>query len=156
VGVPDNSLRVVEVVGFASRDEIISNRDEIYDPLIASGISDEEIVDGSVAAGIAFCCGRHLANTSKSFFFVPKGVQIGIGDIVEIKSGRVRTRDNPGAVNRASQVRQKKGDETGSCRWDPPDKELGQILFCDWMPAEGWVKDREKGRGLSEVWIKRE
>lgn len=156
VGVPDNSLRVVEVVAIASRDEIVSNRDEIYDPLIASGISDDEIVDGSVVAGIGFCCGRHLASSSKNFFFVPKDVKIEIGDIVEVKSGRVRSRDDAGAVNRATRVRQKKSDGTGSCRWDPPGEELGKILYCDWMPAEGWAKGRQKGHGLADVWIKRE
>ena len=155
VGVPDDSLRLVEVVALATRQEIVSNRKEIYDPLLASGIPAEEIVDGSVGVGFVFCCGTHYANTSKNFFFIPKGMQIGPGDIVEIRSGRLRNGANPGAVNQATQVRQRKDQTDGSCRWDPPEQDSEQILYCDWMPTEGWTKERQGSAiAFPEVWIK--
>ncbi len=148
VDVPDDSLRLVQVVSLATRDEILANRTEIYEPLLASGIADSDIVDGSLGAGITFCCGEHYGKATRNFFFIPESMQIGIGDIVEIKSGRLRTRESPGLVNRATQIRQKADDTAGSCRWDPPEQDLNKVLYCDWMPGDGWTR-------ADGVWIKR-
>jgi len=45
-----------------------------------------------------------------------------------------------------------KADENdGHCWWDPKNDELWlRVLYCDWMPNEGWIKQN----GINPAWFK--
>ena len=157
VWVPDDSHRLVEVVHIGTKEEIVGNRKEIYDQLLASGIPEQDIGDGSVAVGFVFCCGKRLAQATRNLFYVPKDLHVELGDVVEIKSGRLPRDGNPGTVNRAVKVRQKVDATVGVCRWDPPDQKLEQVLYCEWMPTEGWTFEPNRiPLGATQSWIKKQ
>src|SRR5262245_31018803 len=65
-GVPPRSLRMAEVVYLAPRSEILREpepgRTSLYRNLLAAGIKDSEIQDGSVAIGRVYCCGGITTN----------------------------------------------------------------------------------------------
>jgi hypothetical protein len=46
-----------------------------------------------------------------------------------------------GRANVVTRVVQRRDVQDGECRWIPPDPRLwGRVLYCDWMPQEGWVE----------------
>jgi hypothetical protein len=140
-------VRVAQVTALTNRQQIIEFGVN-YDHLIASGINDADLRDGSVAQGRVYCCDGPNLNI---WFYVPHGMDVGVGDIVEVKMGRQPEDENRGTVNIATQVRHKRVDTEKHCRWDPPNERLWmRILYCDWMEKEGWV---EKG-GLDKTWAK--
>jgi hypothetical protein len=150
--VPGASLRMVEVTALASRDEII-NRLDLSETMRLSGIDPSELVDDSLGQGMVFCCNRPFDDDGSIWFFVPKHVQIEVGDIVEIRSGPVVMKGEPtkGPPNTATRVRQRPSDPQKQCRWTPENPRLwARVLYCDWMQAEGWVQQD----GLWDVWIK--
>ena len=85
------------------------------------------------------------------YFFIPDGVKVEVGDIVEIRGGSL-PKEGKSSVNTAVRVVQKKDDAAGSCRWEPPDKPYGRVLYCDWMPQQGWVK--YTGSLFEDTWVK--
>jgi len=146
----NGTLRVAQVMQLATRQEIIGLGVH-YKHLLASGIKDSDLRDRSLAVGRVYCCGGPPEEGMAIWFYVPEGLTIDIGDIVEIRMGRQPSKCDPGAVNTAVQVRQKKDDVNGPCRWIPPDPKLWmRVLYCDWMEKEGWI---EKG-GRQKTWLK--
>jgi hypothetical protein len=149
--IPDDTevLRVMQVAQVATRQQI-TLLGEIYQTLLASGIKDSELSDGSLFAAHVYCCEPNVERLTSFLVFVPTGVQIAVGDIVEVRMGRAPTTDDPGAVNTVVRVRQN-GTDGGPCRWvkDKPDF-ASQILHCSWMTEEGWV-ERD---GLYLAWLK--
>ena len=90
---------------------------------------------------------------TRLIFYVPQSLTVTEGDVVEVELGRParRRRGDPGAINRAVRLRESLDDTNTVCRWDPEDDRLlMRILYCDWMPAEGW----ELERGLDKTWFK--
>jgi hypothetical protein len=150
--VPADSLRVIEVTALASRDEILNELD-LGETMRLSGVDTSDLGDNSLGQGMVFCCGRPFDDDGSIWFFVPKDVQVEVGDIVEIRSGPVVMKGEPtkGPPNTATQVRQKRSDPQKECRWLPENPNLwARVLYCDWMQEEGWVQQD----GLWDVWIK--
>ena len=149
--IPPNSLRLAQVVTIPNRSDIIQ-RKSIYDAIIANGISDTEIVDGSVIQARVWCCGGMTKSSSpeigrSKIIFVPKGIHVNLGDIVEVRSGTPVSKK----MNIVTRVVQKTNENKGHCWWDPKDNRLWlRVLYCDWMPREGWIKQG----GMSPAWYK--
>lgn len=149
-GAPPGALRLVEVVELAAK-AYISTDPAIYKPLAAAGIKDATSREGSIGAGRVYCCGGLMDETYVNFFYIPSDIQTEPGDIVEIKCGSA-PEGHKSSVNTVLRVVQRKNDATGTCRWIPPEKRLGRILYCDWMPQQGWVK--HQGTFFEDMWIK--
>lgn len=154
--VPDNSLRIAQILDFASRDEILQ-RHNLYKALIASGISDEQIVDESIAAARIYCCGgitkkfsAEIANAT--MIYIPKDMTASVGDMIEVKVGGFKDfKTSLVTVNLATRVVQKLNETNPQCWWDPKDNRLWQrVIYCDWMPRSGWVKQG----GITPAWYK--
>jgi hypothetical protein len=68
------------------------------------------------------------------WFYVPPDVLVQVGDIVVIRMGHESTKTDPGAVNVATQVREKHDTTDSKCSWDPPKTFLWRrILYCTWI-----------------------
>jgi len=147
---PEGSLRLAQVVHVGSRDQIVEVK-ILHDALLASGVKDAEISDGSVVLARIFCCGNPMAAEQEMMLYVPPGIGVAIGDIVEVKSGRPPANGDAGRLNTVTRARQASGDGATSCNWVPPNARLwGRVLYCDWMPGEGWI---EQG-GINKAWFK--
>lgn len=150
VAAPENSLRLVEVVGLASKSDVQNNR-YIREPLAAAGIQGAETRDGSIGGGRVYCCGGKMDEAYFHYFYIPADIRVEVGDIVEIRTGSL-PKEGRSSVNTLVRVIQKKDDPAGSCRWDPRDKIYGRVLYCDWMSQQGWVI--HKGPLFEETWVK--
>jgi hypothetical protein len=143
--------RLVQVTAIASRQEIVA-LGEHYKLLLASGISDTELVDGSIVTGRIYCCGGPNEAGTAIWAYVPQNVQVGRGDIIEVQMGYPPVKGTPGIVNTVKTVRQKIG-ENGTCHWIPENPKLWlRYLYCSWMEQEGW----QKREGLYPAWLKPE
>jgi hypothetical protein len=143
-----NVLRVTQVAGVATRQEIVATGDH-YKYLLASGVADSDLVDGGLIEGRIYCCGGPNESGTAMWVFVPRGLQVERGDILEVRMGRAPSGGDPGKVNTALRVRQK-ASESGPCRWIPEDPKLWvRYLYCPWMEQEGW---KERG-GLYPAWV---
>jgi hypothetical protein len=151
-GVPPGSLRLGQVVLLATRQEILT-LPELQDSrraLRASGIEEADLRDGSLALARVYCCGGYSEGGTAIKLYVPRGLDVQLGDVVEVRSGRAPSQGDPGAANVAVQTRQR--GTTGLCRWEPPDPRLRlRFLYCSWMPAEGWIEHKE---AFGEMWMK--
>jgi hypothetical protein len=86
------------------------------------------------------------------WFYVPPDKPVNPGDIVEIRMGSAPTKKDPGKVNVLVGIRQKKDAPESHCSWDPPNDSLWRrVLYCDWMPTEGWTLKK----GAYNTWLKR-
>ncbi len=143
-------LRLAQVVEIVSREEILKSG-ETLQLLLASGLKDSDLKDGSVAVGRIYCCHPATENGTNIYFYVPSDVSLATGDLVTVRMGRKSTKQDGGAVNTAVKVREKKDDPNSQCSWDPPNDSMWtRVLHCNWMPAEGWTL---KG-GLHKTWLK--
>ena len=126
------TLHTGEVVGVLPRSDILASR-EIHESLTHSGIVDSEIKDGSVVIVRTLCCGPPSTSNLHGALN-SQGLSIQIGDVVEFLW--------PGdSVNSVTRVVQPAGTTNGACWWDPKDDKLWRrVMFCSWMPEQGWVK----------------
>jgi len=153
--VPPGSRRLAQVAAIANRDEIVQVK-ELYEVIRASGVNDQDIVDGSVVMARIYCCGGLTENSSSEkvnalMLYVPKELKVVLGDIVEVRAGRPPEKGDVGLLNVVTRLVQKYEASDGSCWWDPKDDRLWlRILYCEWMPKEGWVKQG----GLYPAWFK--
>ena len=153
--IPPDSLRLAQVLTVPSRNTIIQTK-PVYSAIIASGIPDTKIVDGSVIEARVWCCGGMSKSSSpeigsSKIIFVPKGIHVNRGDIVEVRSGTPASKKNPGKLNIVTRVVQKANENKGHCWWEPKDNRLWlRVLYCDWMPREGWIKQG----GIYPAWYK--
>jgi hypothetical protein len=147
----DNAaLRLGEVMFLASREEILALGVH-YKYLLDSGIKDSELRNGSLVEARVYCCGGKIEQTSAPWVYVPPGLDVKVGDIIEIKMGRSPDDHEAGIVNTAVRVRQS-GLSNGTCKWIPENPALWmRVIYCDWMKEEGWI---ERG-GLYNTWLKR-
>jgi hypothetical protein len=142
--------RLGEVMVVATKQEILSLGVH-YQNLLASGISEADLRDGSMVEARVYCCGGNIEQSSAPWVYVPPGVEVAVGDIIEIKMGQSPGNQSTGRVNTVIRVRQR-GMSSGQCRWVPDNPALWmRVLYCDWMKEEGWV-ERE---GLYNAWLKR-
>jgi hypothetical protein len=156
-------LRVVELMVTESCEDA-SESHPISQACMESGITLAEFRAGSFARGRIYCCGGSTEVRNTLLVFVPATVDARVGDVIEVRMGRAPSKDGaPGIVNTASRVRDPAddgripqwgvdGDWTGrSCRWVPENDSLwGRLLYCDWMPEEGWIEYD----GFWGAWIK--
>ena len=154
--VPPGSHRLVQVIDLATRDQMKSGlvrtkpRQTTYEALIAAGIPDAEIRDGSVAAGIVFCCGGGITEETVVLFYIPPAVAVGRGDVVEVKVGDSPDRGLSAGPNTAVQVRAR-GQHQKDCTWQPEDPGLwGRVLYCQGIEQDDWVEKRDY-RG---IWVR--
>lgn len=155
--VPAGSLRVAQVFFVATRAEFVSGGDPTaYNAVRASGISDDDLVDGTIVAARIYCCGGPTRESSSEYanrrvLYVPKHLKLESGDFVEFKVGRPSVNDDGGRPNTVIRVVAKQGDRPESCWWDPRNDRLWlRVVYCDWMSKEGWVKQG----GINPAWHK--
>jgi len=151
--VPEGSLRLAEVLMLATTSDIEQN---IYmsKPLKMAQKHEALTRDGSVVLGRVYCCGGKMDTVYMHYIYVPPDVAVEPGDIVEVKSGALQ-KNGVSTVNTVIRVVQHANDANGSCNWEPQDKYYGRILYCDWMPQEGWEKYQYGILPISKTWIKR-
>ena len=143
------------MTAIGKRDEIIQAK-PLYNAIISTGIRDSEIVDGSVAVARVYCCGGLTKDFSSEkvdarMLYIPRGLDVAPGDIVEVKVGNPPEKGGPGSLNIVTRVVQKYGSDDANCWWDPKDDSLWlRVLYCSWMPSEGWVRQG----GVSPAWFK--
>jgi len=143
VAVPPGSIRLAQVASLIPRTQVLS-AEFVLRSLQASGISEADINDGSIAGGRVECCGGPNEQETAIIFYVPKGIKVQVGDVVEIHSGSQGDLKNPsGPVNLLVRIREKQNDFGSQCRWDPPNPAFRRrILYCDWMQTEGWTQEQ--------------
>jgi hypothetical protein len=145
------ALRLAQVMQTATREEILKLTTQ-REHLLASGLKDSDFKDGSLAMGRVYCCHPSTDEGTAMWFYVPADKPVNPGDIVEIRMGRASTKKDPGKVNVLVEIRQKKDAPESRCSWDPPKEFLWRrVLYCDWMPAEGWTLKK----GAYNTWLKR-
>jgi hypothetical protein len=136
------TLHAAQVVQVLTRSDILASKG-IHESLTNSGVSDAAIADGSVVVVRTLCCGP--PNTSNPHGALnPQLLPLKEGDVVEFLW--------PGgsAVNSVTRVLQP-ASQTGACWWDPKnDKLWRRVVYCEWMPSEGWVRQE----GLTTGWYK--
>ncbi len=135
-------LRLAEVMALATREEILHMGLHL-EYLYASGLKDSDFRDGSVAMARVYCCHPSTDAGSAIWFYVPSTQQVQVGDLVVVRMGREAAKNDTGMVNVAVEVREHKGTANSQCHWDPPDStKWARILYCTWMPAEGWTLEK--------------
>jgi len=146
------ALRPAQVMQTSTREEILKLTTQ-REHLLASGLQDSDFKDGSLAMGRVFCCHPSLEEGMAIWFYVPPDMPVQPGDIVVVRMGREATKkDASSKVNTLVEVREKKDAPNSRCSWDPPKDYLWRrVLYCDWMPAEGWTLKK----GAYTTWIKR-
>ena len=145
------ALRLAQVMQTATREDILKLTTQ-REHLLASGLQDSDFKDGSLAMGRVYCCHPSTEEETAMWFYVPPDKPVNPGDIVEIRMGRESSKKDPGRVNVLVEIRQKKYASESHCSWDPPNNSLWRrVLYCDWMPAEGWTLKK----GAYNTWLKR-
>ena len=145
------ALRLAQIMQTATREEILKLTTQ-REHLLASGLQDSDFKDGSLAMGRVYCCHPSTDEGTAMWFYVPSDKAVNPGDIVEIRMGRAATKKDPGKVNVLVEIRQKKDAPELHCSWDPPNESLWRrVLYCDWMPTEGWTLKK----GAYNTWLKR-
>jgi hypothetical protein len=143
------SLRVAEVMAVATAEEIRASG-EHYQNLLAAGIKDADLRDGSLVTTRVYCCGGSIESSSGPWVYVPPDITAAVGDVIEIRMGRSPSKNLPGQVNTAVSIRSR-GIPNESCQWVPDNPALWmRVIYCDWMFKEGW---QERG-GLYKTWWK--
>jgi len=144
-------FRLVQVIHIASRQDILNLTTQLQ-ILHDAGIKDSDFKDGSLAMARIYCCHESTDEGTAIWFYVPAEQQVKIGDLVVVKMGRKQSKGDLGAVNTAVEVREHADDPNTQCSWDPPDEsKWRRMLYCKWMPAEGWSL---KKSFLHETWFK--
>jgi len=145
------ALRLAQIMQTATREESLKLTTQ-REHLLASGLQDSDFKDGSLAMGRVYCCHPSTDEGTAMWFYVPPDKPVNPGDIVEIRMGRASTKKDPGKVNVLVEIRQKKDAPESHCSWDPPKEFLWRrVLYCDWMPTEGWTLKK----GAYNTWLKR-
>jgi hypothetical protein len=145
------ALRLAQVMTTATREEILKLTVQ-RELLLASGLQDSDFKDGSLAMGRVYCCHPSTEEGTAMWFYVPPDAPVSVGDIVVVRMGHEATKKDPSSkVNTLVEVREKKDAPNSHCSWDPPKEFLWRrVLYCDWMPAEGWTLKK----GSWNTWLK--
>src|SRR5688572_25140505 len=145
------ALRVAQVTMSATREDILALGSHL-EILRASGLKDSDLTDGSLAEGRVNCCHQRTEESSSIWFYVPPDIKVQPGDLVVVRMGRKASKKDPGEINVALEIRERADVADSRCIWDPPNVRLWmRIIYCDWMPAEGWTLES----GLWKTWLKR-
>jgi hypothetical protein len=148
--VPSGSLRLAEVRSVESR-KVLLDANIVREVLARTSLKESDIQDASVVMTAIYCCGGPMEKGEARAVYVPPGIKVEFGDIVEVRVGHPPEGGKLGTPNTVTQIRQRVGEVGGSCRWYPPNEGLWmRFLYADWMPKEGWVKQG----GLHPAWYK--
>jgi hypothetical protein len=151
--VPPESVRLAETMRFMKKSELLTEVDRyIYQQLINSGIPESSISDKSVGIGRVYCCGGPNEIDTRIDFYIPTGMDVELGDIVEVVGGPQPTDAKPFPhPNTVVRVRQHATETGNTCRWEPNNPLLWQrVLYCDGLEREGWTQQN----GQWHFWIK--
>lgn len=146
------ALKLAQVMGLANRGDIVGLKKD-YQRLLDSGLPDSALVDRSVGSGRVYCCGGLPEATALDalWFYIPPGISLEPGDIVEIQLGEEPGKRTAGRINVVTQVRERANATERHCRWEPPNEgDWMRVIYCDWMVAEGWTHKN----GIGHPWIK--
>jgi hypothetical protein len=141
-------------MAIAKREDILKL--EAYKRIIATGVADSDVINGSMLVARVYCCGgvtKELSSESlyKLFIFVPKDIEVEVGDFVEVRVARPPQKDDQGSLNAVTRIVSKYRDTSNTCWWDPKNDKLWlRVPYCEWMPKEGWIKQT----GLYPAWYK--
>ncbi len=124
--VPAGASRLLQVMRVGARDDVVSVK-EWHQARVASGLRDEDIVDGSLAVGRIDCCGGPADLPRRQDFGAPRGVKVHPLDTVEVPAGRQPAPDVTPVVNTVTRVVQTANAPVGACGWDPPDPRPARI-----------------------------
>lgn len=153
--IPPGSLRLAQVMEIAKGADIMGDQ-ELRKAVVAAGIGEDKIVDGSIVAARIYCCGGMSAKSSPEvvnsrILYVPKGIPLAVGDLVEVKVGREAANGDGGELNTVQRLVEPYGAPDPHCWWDPRDDRLWmRVLRCDWMEKDGWIKQG----GINPTWYK--
>jgi len=143
-------LRAAGVVVVATRADLLGTN--FSKRLIAIGLDESSIVDGTIVMVRLWCCHPNPEKSGPLFLYNPLRLEITPGDLVEFRIGTPADKGTPAEFLTVTRVLQRVDEITGKCRWDPPDERLWlRYVVCEWMPAEGWVKQE---RALYPAWYK--
>jgi hypothetical protein len=152
-GTPHKSHQVAEVIKLASREEIVAGP-KVYQSVLAAGLSDQDIQNGSFGVGRVFCCGGKgtVETEERAYFYIPPGHKVDSGDVVEFRVGKDADGDGPAQLNTVVRVRHKSTAVPEHCRWlpDQPQGLWMRVIYCDWMANEGW----QQGGTFHPEWYK--
>jgi hypothetical protein len=149
---PPRSLRIAGVNYVGSRGEVVAQPD--YVKLLGSaGIQEADIRDGSLIRTATHCCNGPDSLTY-GIAFVPAGIELQYGDVVEIRTARDPEAPGLERLNVVTRIRQAHDARPSHCSWMPDHEGLWlRTIYCDWMPAEGW-KGIKNLYGQTTVWVK--
>src|SRR5262249_17859215 len=71
-------LRLTQIMAVASRDEILKSG-ETLQHLLASGLKDSDLKDGTVAMGRIYCCHASTEQGTAIWFYVPFDLRLNPG-----------------------------------------------------------------------------
>jgi hypothetical protein len=150
---PPGSLRLAAVAHVGLRQEILAGSPDALADLKSAGLQDQDLRDGSVIVAQIHCC--HGPNElSYGFAYVPPGIELEKGDVVEIRVGRGPKAAGLDQLNVVTQVRERADAKPYHCMWWPPGETLWmRAIYCDWMSAEGWTGVKNY-LGQTVVWTK--
>jgi hypothetical protein len=144
------ALRAAAVVHVATREELMESGD--YKALLASGVDEASIVDGSLIIVRLLCCRDNVKYSAPAILYNPKGLTTVPDDIVEFRVGGVNKQNSKAEFNILTRVIQQTAKNDGACWWDPKNDHLWmRFVYCDWMPKEGWIKQESK---MNPAWYK--
>ena len=147
---PPGSLRLGQVVYSGTKAEIQSSGQN-YELIRGAGVPEDQIQDGSAMLLRVYCCGGKVEKATAPMVYVPPGLKLEFGDIVEFRTADPKKVGTLEQIHVALRVRHKPGETNGVWRWDPPQEGLWmRVLYADWMRQEGW---KYKG-GISKGWYK--
>lgn len=150
--VPDGSLRAAQVVMVADAADVAPGTWG-WQALRMAGVPEGEIGAGSIVIARVFCCGGEIEVATAPAAYVPKGMEVALGDFVEIWSDHATTADaSPDTrPNRVTRVLQTTSSPSQACGWRPDNPNLWmRLVQCDWMPAAGWSQQP----GMYPFWVK--
>lgn len=144
-------LRAAGVVYVATRQELLGT--SLYKDLLAHGIDEVSIVDGVVVRVILLCCRDNVNKSSPLILYNPLAIKVAPGDFIEFRIGDTEAKaGTPNGLLTVTRVLQGAEQTEGKCWWEPRRDDLWmRYVFCEWMPAEGWVWQSNK---LNPAWYK--
>lgn len=144
-------LRAAGVVQVATRDEI-RRASSYYKDMLAHGVDETSIVDGSLVVVRMLCCRDNLKASALAYLYNPRAIKVAPGDFIEFRIGDADAPGTPEAFSIVTRVLQSKDQADGKCWWEPRDDRMWmRFVFCEWMPAEGWIK---QGNKMNPEWYK--
>jgi hypothetical protein len=143
-------LRAAGVVEVATMVQLKGS--SYYKDMLAHGVDEASIVDGSLVAVRLLCCRDNIKQSGLVFLYNPRPIKVAPGDFIEFRVGDAKAPNTPEEFLTLTRVLQPADQTDGRCWWEPRDDRLWmRFVFCEWMPAEGWVKQDNK---MNPAWYK--